>query len=157
MFQTLAHQLNTSTQDEILASVELALKNSNEAPFWAEKTVPFVTAILSILIPLREQNLLFTPEAREQEKLTPELFLKWCDLVSLKTLAFKIQASNEAHQLLSTHYSDEDSSRYEPIELDVLGSYLSGYMINLENIDDDFPIAHYNLHVGITSVIKGML
>jgi hypothetical protein len=157
MSKTLATQLNTATLDEILSSVELALKQSNEAPFWAEKTVPYVHAILSVLIPLREQHLLFTPEGKEQESLTSELFLKWCDLVSLKLLAFKIQASNEAHQLVNTHYESEKSSSYQPIELERLGSYLSGYMINLENIDDDFPIAHYNLHVGITTVIKGML
>ncbi len=30
-------------------------------------------------------------------------------------------------------------------------------MINLEHMEEDFPIAHYNLHVGITTVIKGML
>ncbi len=157
MPKTLANQLNTAIQEEILSTVELMLKESNEAPFWAEKTTPFITAILSVLIPLREQHLLFTPEGRTQDTLTPELFLKWCDLVSLKTLAFKIQESNEAHQLISTEYSEAKSKDYEPIELEVLGSYLSGYMINLENIDDDFPIAHYNLHVGITTAIKGML
>ncbi len=157
MFQTLANQLNSSPKEEILASVSLTLKNSNEAPFWAEKTVPYVDAILSVLIPLREQNLLFTPEGRISDALTPELFLKWCDLVSLKFLAFNIQESNELQRLINTQYDREHTSKYVSIELETLGTYLSGYMINLENRDEDFPIAHYNLHVGITTVIKGML
>ncbi len=157
MFQTLANQLNSSPKEEILASVSLTLKNSNEAPFWAEKTVPYVDAILSVLIPLREQNLLFTPEGRINDALTPELFLKWCDLVSLKFLAFNIQESNELQRLINTQYDREHTSKYVSIELETLGTYLSGYMINLENRDEDFPIAHYNLHVGITTVIKGML
>ncbi|MEA2110503.1 MAG: hypothetical protein U9P71_00490 [Campylobacterota bacterium] len=157
MFQTIASQLNNSSKEEILSSFELALEKSNEAPFWAEKTVPFVNAILSVLIPLREQKLLFTPEGRTATDLTSELFLKWCDLVSLKILAFKIQSSNEDETLLETKYSSEKAKQFQSIELEELGTYLSGYMINLENIDDDFPIAHYNLHVGITTVIKGML
>ncbi len=157
MYQTLANQLNSSSKKEILASVSLALKESNEAPFWAEKTVPYVDAILSVLIPLREQNFLFTPEGRVSDALTSELFLKWCDLVSLKFLAFNIQDSNELQRLVNTQYDEEHASKYESIELETLGTYLSGYMINLENRDNDFPIAHYNLHVGITTVIKGML
>jgi hypothetical protein len=157
MFQTLANQLNTASKETILASVSLALKNSNEAPFWAEKTVPFVNAVLSVLIPLREQNLLYTPEGRVSETLTPALFIKWCDLVSLKLLAFNIQESNAAATLLKTQYDSQKASQYEPIDLEVLGSYLSGYMINLEYKEQDFPIAHYNLHTGITTVIKGML
>ncbi len=157
MAHSLAQQLNTATQETILATVTDALAQSEEAPFWAEKTVPFVKAIVSVLIPLREQHLLFTPEGRVAQTLTPELFLAWCDLVSLKLLAFTIQESNEAHALKNTDYDPARCNTYTPISLETLGTYLSGYMINLENRDDDFPIAHYNLHVGITTVVKGML
>ncbi len=157
MSHSLTQQLNTATIEEILSTIAKALTQSDEAPFWAEKTVPFVHAVLSVLIPLRDQQLLFTPEGRPCDTLTPELFIKWCDLVSLKLLAFTIQESNEARELRNTKYDTVDCLAYTPIELDTLGTYLSGYMINLENRDDDFPIAHYNLHVGITTVVKGML
>ncbi len=157
MASSLAQQLNTATKETILATISEALSQSDEAPFWAEKTVPFVNAVLSILLPLREQHLLFTPEGDVCNALTPELFVKWCDLVSLKLLAFTIQKSNESLRLCNTKYDISKSSAYTPIPLDTLGSYLSTYMINLENSDDDFPIAHYNLHVGITTVVKGML
>ncbi len=157
MAHTLAQQLNTATTEEILSTVSDALIHSDEAPFWAEKTTPFVNAVLSVLIPLRDQELLFTPEGRICNALTPELFLKWCDLVSLKLLAFTLQESNDAQKLCNTDYDTAQCNTYTPIELETLGTYLSGYMINLESKDDDFPIAHYNLHVGITTVVKGML
>jgi len=157
MASPLAQQLPTATKEDILATLTQALTQSDEAPFWSEKTVPFVNAVLSVLLPLRDQHLLFTPEGRMCDALTPELFLRWCDLVSLKLLAFTLQESNEANVLCHTDYDLQQSRRYIPVELETLGTYLSGYMINLECKDDDFPIAHYNLHVGITTVVKGML
>lgn len=146
-----------ASAEEIISTLETALKEADEAPFWAEKTLPFCRAILSALIPLRSQNLLFTPEGRPQTELTPELFLRWCDLVSLKMLAFTLQQSNNAGKLERTSYDEENSARYAPIDLETLGSYLSGYGVNLEEENEDFPIAHYNLHTGITGVIKNLL
>lgn len=143
--------------EEIVHTLETALKEADEAPFWAEKTIPFCRAILSVLIPLREQNLLFTPEGRPQTVLTAELFERWCDLVSLRSLAFTLQRSNLSKKLERTDYGESDCKRYKAIDLETLGSYLSSYMVDLEDENHDFPIAHYNLHTGITGVIKNLL
>lgn len=143
--------------EEIIQTIDAALKEADEAPFWAEKTIPFCRAILSVLLPLREQDLLFTPEGKPQTMMTPELFLRWCDLVSLKTLAFILQQSNSSGTLERTDYEQARCAAYAPIDLETLGSYLSSYMVDLENEYSDFPIAHYNLHTGITGVIKNLL
>ncbi|MFA7610824.1 MAG: hypothetical protein WCY51_04965 [Sulfurimonas sp.] len=143
--------------ETILQTLESELKNRNESPFWRDKVVPFSAAILSILIPLRDAEMLFNPEGEAQSELTPELFLKWSDFVSLKTLAFTIQKSNEAGVLLRTELDGAICKKYKSIDLRVLGDYLSRYTVNLENESLDFPISNYNLHQGVSNVIKSLL
>lgn len=157
MFKTMRQLLSDGTADEIIGAMRLSLDKSDEAPFWSEKTLPYVEAILSALLPLRDQGLLFTPEGRPQEEMTPALLLSWCDLLSLKSLAFTLQKSNEQSKLVRTRYDEEHAKSYQLIDLDRLGSYLSSYTVNLENEAEDFPIAHYNLHIGITDVIRKLL
>ena len=133
------------------------LETRNESPFWAEKVVPFSTAILSVLIPLREMNLLFNTQGEAVSELTPELFLEWSDFVSLKMLAFTIQKSNAAGELLRTALDEEVCKSYKEIDLKLLGDYLARYTVNLEDELLDFPISNYNLHQGVSNVIKSLL
>ena len=124
-----------STIDEILNYIDSELKQRNESPFWTDKVVPFSRAILSVLTVLRDQNRLFTPEGKDAGELTPELFLAWSDFVSLKSLYFRVK----------------------DVDTQVLGEYLQRYNVNLENENLDFPIANYNLHQGVSNVIKSLL
>ncbi len=129
--------------DKITKVIEAELNNRNEQEFWQEKVIPFSRAILSVLIPLRDSNILFDPEGVSVNELTPELFFRWSDFVSLKSLAFKIQKSNIE---LKTD-----------IDLKMLGDYLSSYNVNLSDETLDFPISSYNLHQGVSNVIKSLL
>ena len=133
------------------------LKLRNESPFWADKVEPFSHAILSILIPLRDGNMLFNPEGEAIKELTPELFLIWSDFVSLKTLAFTIQKSNDKGELLRTSLDISTCQRYNKLDLTLLENYLSKYNVNLNNESLDFPISSYNLHQGVSNVIKSLL
>lgn len=144
-------------QEEILKVIADELEKRNESPFWKDKVVPFSEAILSVLIPLRDNKLLFTPEGKKAELLTPELFLEWSDFLSLKMLAFTLQKSNDANKLLRTSLDTAECERYKAIDLSVLGAYLSQYTVNLEKEELDFPIANYNLHQGVSNVIKSLL
>ena len=146
--------LKSGNLTEILGAISATLERSDEAPFWRQKTLPFVEAILSVLIPLREQKLLFDPEGNAHETLTPALFLRWCDLMSLKTLAFTLAKSNDQGKLVRTKII---AQTYQPIDLEILGKYLSGYTINLEDESIDFPIRNYNLHIGISDLITKIL
>jgi len=146
-----------ASRETIVAVIEEELKIRNESPFWSDKVVPFSNAILSILIPLRDNKLLFTPEGKEVIELTPELFFEWNDFLSLKTLAFTITMSNEAGKLLRTHINEDKCLTYKEIDLTDLGTYLSRYTVNLENESLDFPIANYNLHQGVSNVIRSLL
>jgi len=145
------------TADAIAEVLEAELKTRNESPFWVDKVVPFSRAILSILIPLRDDKMLFNPEGKAVDELTPELFFKWSDFVSLKTLAFTIQKSNEAGELLRTRLDKPTCKEYRGYDLKILGDYLGNYSVNLENESLDFPISNYNLHQGVSSVIKSLL
>lgn len=141
----------------IVKVIETELKTRNESPFWSDKIVPFTKAILSVLLPLRDKKLLFTPEGESADVLTPELFLRFNDLVSLKTLAFTIDKSNKAGILLRTKLESSTCQEYEVIALEELGAYLSRYNIKLDKESLDFPIASYNLHQGVSNVIKSLL
>lgn len=141
----------------ILKTLENELKSRNESAFWRERVVPFSGAILSVLIPLRDTKMLFNPEGVHVEELTPELFFRWSDFLSLKTLAFTIQKSNEAGILLRTKLDEATCNGYKMIDLKILGDYLSRNSVNLENESLDFPISNYNLHQGVSNVIKSLL
>ena len=141
----------------IVDVIETELNTRNESPFWAEKVVPFSTAILSILIPLRDMNMLFDAQGKAVDELRPELFLEWSDFVSLKMLAFTIQKSNAVDELLRTTLNEDVCRTYKEIDLKLLGDYLAHYSVNLEDELLDFPIPHYNLHQGVSNVIKSLL
>ena len=146
-----------STIDEIADALDKESRTRNESPIWKLKVVPFSRAVLSVLIPLRDNDMLFTPEGQAVDKLTPELFFRWCDFVSLKTLAFTIEKSNEIKKLLRTKLDDATCQRYKNIDLKELGGYLSANNVNLDNEFLDFPISTYNLHQGVSNVIKSLL
>lgn len=154
MNDKLSELLQNSTKEEILDYMSNKLEKSDEAPFWKEKIVPFVDAILSVLLPLKKQNILFTPEGNKEEKLTSELFYKWTDLISLRTLAFTLELSNTNNVLLRTSYKN---TNYKEIDLEVLGKYLSSYKVNLTEEDHlDFPVGNYNMHIGMVTIIKSL-
>jgi hypothetical protein len=157
MIKTFAQILSEDTTETIETTLKASLEHANESPFWAQKVLPLAHAVLSVLVPLRDQGLLFDPEGDPQASLTPALLLRWCDLVSLKTLAFTLQKSNEAGRLMRTSYGSSDAEAFIPVDLTDLGTYLSGYMVNLENEALDFPIAHYNLHTGIAGVLEKLM
>jgi len=143
--------------ETIIDIITIELEKRNESPFWKDKVVPFSSAILSVLIPLRDNKMLFNPQGNQEEKLTPELFLEWSDFVSLKMLAFTLQKSNTAKSLQRTNLEKELCDTYEEIDLSLLGEYLSLYTVNLEDELLDFPISNYNLHQGVSNVIKSLL
>ena len=142
---------------EIVDILEKELESRNESLFWSQRVVPFTKAILSVLGELSKQELLFDPQGNYKDKLTPELFFEWTDFVSLKQLAFTIQKSNDANKLLRTKLDNSKCGGYKAIELSELGSYLSKNLVNLENEYLDFPISTYNIHQGVTNVIKTLL
>lgn len=157
MILSMSQLFEKGSQEQITSALKVALDNANESPFWAEKILPYAEALLCVLIPLREQNLLFTPENTPCTTLTPDLFISWCDLMSAKTLAFTLQESNTKGKLTRVKIEEERANTYEVINLEVLGKYLAHYTINLDKEWDDFPIAHYNLHIGISDVMKKLV
>jgi hypothetical protein len=157
MNQATYNLLAQRSVEDIATALDITLKNRNESPFWLDKVIPFTKAVLSVLVPLRDQNLLFDPQGRHHSTLTPELFLEWMDFVSLKMLAFTIQKSNESSQLVRTRLDENECKKYQAIDVNILASYLSKYSVNLQNEDLDFPIANYNLHQGVKNVIKSLL
>ena len=135
MKKTSYELFKSASLKEITDILDAELQTRNESPIWREKVVPFSTAILSVLIPLRDEKRLFTPEGKSVDELSPELFLAWSDFVSLKSLFFKA----------------------ENVDRDILAAYLHKNGVNIENESLDFPISTYNLHQGVSNVMKSLL
>lgn len=157
MSKDITKLFETGNTQEIVKLLEDALVQRNESPFWADKVVPFTQAVLSVLVPLQEQGLLFDPQGNYQERLTPELFFEWNDFLSLKMLAFTLQKSNAQKSLVRTKLDESLTQKYEAIDLTLLGDYLAKNSVNLENEQLDFPIPVYNLHQGVSNVIKSLI
>jgi hypothetical protein len=157
ILHSMATLLSSGNLKEIINAISAALERSDEAPFWQQKSIPYCEAILSVLIPLREQRLLFDPEGNPHPLLTPALFIRWCDLMSLKTLAFTLAKSNNEGKLVRTHITPDAAKSYVPIELETVGKYLSSYSVNLKDEWIDFPTRNYNLHIGITSLLAKII
>ncbi len=152
--KTLKTMFEEDDVKQLTQAVELSLHNKNESPFFAEKATPLLQAIYSVILPLKAQDLLFNPEGKRIEKFDFDAFMRWTDLVSLKLLYFTIKESNEKGQLCRTEYNDVS---YTPVDLSVLTEYMKRYNIHTEYEEEDFAIAHYNMHIGIASVIKDAL
>ena len=157
MNQATLELFSTKSADDIATALDITLQGRNESPFWLDKVIPFSQATLSILVPLRDQNLLFDPQGKFKDSLTPELFLEWMDFVSLKMLAFTIQKSNENAALMRTSLTKEQCEAYKTIDVTLLATYLAKYNVNMQNEDLDFPIANYNVHQGVKNVVKSLL
>jgi hypothetical protein len=153
MIKSMPQLLASEPAETILAALGTTLERSEEAPFWASKTLPLAEAVLSVLIPLRDRGVLFGPEGHPHGTLTPELFLRWCDLMCLKHLAFTLKKCN-ADGILHLKGVERPC---EPIDTESLDKYLQGYSIDLHNEFADFPITHYNLHIGISGVLKSLM
>lgn len=149
--QTIHSLLENGDAKGIIDSLKVAIDRSDDAPFWKQKTPLLVEAILSVLIPLREQRLLFDPEGNHKDKLDISLLLRWCDLMSLRTLAFTLSKSNDSGKLVRVKF---ESNNYEPIDLEILGKYLSSYSVDLTNEMVDFPVSNYNLHIGMATLLE---
>jgi len=154
MMKTLKMMFEKNDINQLTQALELGLKNKNESPFFAGKAIPLVEAIFSVIIPLKEQNLLFNPEGKKIEHFDFKEFLLWTDLVSLKNLYFTLKESNEKGELTRVSFKAEN---YKIVNLDVLTDYIKRFNIHEEYEEEDFPIAHYNLHTGVTSVIKELV
>ncbi len=146
--------LQNSTSDEVLKVLSEKLDNSDEANFWKERIIPYVKTILTLLMPLQEQKLLFTPEGEEVDILNDQLFFRWADLVCLRVLYFIIKQSNERNELLRTKHKNKS---YKFIDIEEVENYLVQNKINITDEDSlDFPVATYNLHIGVNSIIKNL-
>ena len=63
----------------------------------------------------------------------------------------------EAGELLRTKLDNSICKNYQTIDLKPLGDYLAKNRVNLEDESLDFPISNYNLHQGVSNVIKSLL
>jgi len=147
--------LQTITLQQLQEELKKRLLKSSHADFWNQKVLPLSEAIFSLILPLRDQGLLFNPETKKVNKLSIDEVLRWTDLVSLRNLYFILKKSNDMGYLIDTEYAKDD--KYAPIDLTIIENYLHFYNVDLNNPIAEFPIRNYNLNQGIGSVLEDLM
>jgi len=125
------------TADEITDIIGNMLDTSGDNAFWSGRALTMMKALLSILIPLRDKDILFDPKFNKKDILTLDLLVKWIDLQNLKTLYFLIKRSNDLGYLDIDGWPQEWKKRYEPINIDRLESYLTSVYLDIHDEDAD--------------------
>jgi len=121
------------TADEISDIIGNMLDTSGENGFWAGRALTMMKALLSILVPLRDMDLLFDPKGNHQPILTLSLLVKWIDLTNLKNLYWIIRESNELGYLDIDTFNQNEKERYTPIDYERLESYLTSVYVDIHN------------------------
>ena len=140
-----------------LKELETKLKASDESPFWQELCLPATQTILELLFELKKQKLLFNPEGKILKELNLKELLRWYDLVSLKTLAFILDQSNQEGKLLRTQYPKEQTQNYRPIDLNALSRHLLQFSISLEDELADFPNRFFVQHQELGHIVHRLM
>lgn len=145
------------SSEHFLARLQEALDASQESDFWKKSLIPATKTILATLLSLQSQGLLFTPEGKPLKQLTLTELLRWYDLVSLKSLAFILDQSNQAQKLLRTTYTEEQAARFTPLSLEALSAHLIQYSIALDDELADFPNRFYVQHQELGHIVNRLM
>ena len=121
--------------DEITDIIGNMLDTSGDNAFWSGRAITAMKALLSILVPLRDMGLLWTPDNKKAPILTFSVLNEWLgDLQSLKTLYFTIKRSNELGYLDKLDvFTEEEVNRYKPIDYKRLQNYLASVYLNIHD------------------------
>lgn len=122
-------------EDEITDIIGNMLDTSGDNAFWSGRAITAMKALLSILVPLRDMGLLWTPDNKKAPILTFSVLNEWLgDLQSLKTLYFTIKRSNEVGFLDKLDvFSEEEAQKYKPIDYKRLQNYLASVYLNIHD------------------------
>jgi len=115
---------------------KIMLEQSNEDSFWSGRALSMIDSLLSILIPLKDAGLLFTPEGERSEVLSFSLLRKWIADENIKKLYHTINVSNKIINSTYKYYSNGiNMFKEEPIEY-IHGCY-SEYELEYKIFDEN--------------------
>ena len=122
-------------EDETTDIIGNMLDTNGDNAFWSGRAITAMKALLSILVPLRDMGLLWTPDNKRAPVLTFSVLNEWLgDLQSLKELYFTIKESNEVGYLTKTDVFDQDEvEKYKPINYKRLQNYLASVYLNIHD------------------------
>lgn len=81
--------------DEITDIIGNMLDTGGDNSFWSGRALAMMKGLLSILVPLRDNGLMFDPTGKKVDVLTFSFLGKWIDMQNLKMLYFTIKEANK--------------------------------------------------------------
>lgn len=119
--------------DEISDIIGNMLDQSGDNAFWAGRALAMMKGLLSVLIPLKNAGLLFTPDGEKVEILTFSLLQEWISANNLKKLYYTIKVSNQIAQNIYQPFKNSSDEEFPEKILE----YLHGVHGLEEEQDDD--------------------
>jgi len=124
--------LSKGNADEISDIIGNMLEQGGDNAFWSGRALSMMKGLLSILIPLKDAGLLFTPDGEKAEILTFSLLQKWIADVNIKRLFFTVKVANKIINSTYRYYSNGiNTFEEEPMQ------YLHGSNSKGEISDED--------------------
>lgn len=135
-------------EDEITDIIGNMLDTTGENAFWSGRAITAMKALLSILVPLRDMGLLWTPDGKRAPILTFSVLSEWLgDLQNLKTLYFTIKRSNEMGFLDKLDvFDEEECKKYKPINYKRLQNYLASVYLNVHDENAKIEESSFKQH-----------
>lgn len=131
--------LNKGTADEITDIIGNLLEQGGDNAFWSGRALSMMKGLLSILVVLKDNNLLFTPNGEKSEILTFTLLQKWIDDKNLKKLYFTIKVANQIINRKYRFLEDEDSDKiFEEKPLEYIHGWINDNEINESDLYSAF-------------------
>jgi len=93
--------LSKGNADEISDIIGNMLEQGGDNAFWSGRALSMMKGLLSVLIPLKDAGLLFTPDGEKAEILTFSLLQQWIADIHIKRLYFTVKVANK---ILNNNY-----------------------------------------------------
>jgi hypothetical protein len=121
--------------DDVIDIIGTMLDTSGDNAFWSGRALIMMKGLLSLLIPLRDADLLFDPQGNKVNVLTFSEIMRWIDLQNLKELYFTIRESNDLGYLDVDGMTSEEKKRYPDsgVSIDRLEGYLTSVYVDIHN------------------------
>jgi hypothetical protein len=131
--------------DEVSDIIGNMLETEGDNAFWAGRALAMMKGLLSVVVPLRDMELLFDAKGNKVNVLTFDLLNNLIDLTNLKELYYIIREANGEEpgdevkirdERILKAYDDEDIKKYRKIDISRLEAYLSSVYVSIHDRDE---------------------
>lgn len=135
--------LSKGTADEITDIIGNMLEQGGDNSFWSGRALSMMKGLLSILVVLKDNGLLFNPDGEKEEILTFTLLQKWIADVNIKKLYYTIRVANKILNNTFNFYKEDTGDVFEENPLEYMHGTNSSGEITVSGSDSEEAYEYY--------------